>query len=235
MSAPVQTMAEETPVIDGSPLAGPYIGDINATHRFVHPRMFRSDFVEFFSKVHPAVPGILFVPVVGFFAWRSATLAGAPLMAGTLLGGFLFWTLMEYVLHRFYFHLAPTTNLRKWLYFYSHGIHHQYPDDYYRLLMPPILSVGAASLFYGLFALLLPATVVPGLFAGLLLGYLYYDYVHFATHHVKPPRAAWLSPIANLMKEQRRRHMKHHFQDHTKGFGVSMPLWDRVFGTLEDR
>ena len=100
---------------------------------------------------------------------------------------------------------------------------------------PPILSVGAGSLFYGLFALLLPATVVPGLFAGLLLGYLYYDYVHFATHHVKPPRAAWLSPIANLMKEQRRRHMKHHFQDHTKGFGVSMPLWDRVFGTLEDR
>ena len=231
----MESSIEDTPMVDGNPLAGPYIGDINATHRFTHPRMFRSGFMEFFSKVHPAVPGLMFLPVIGYFGWRSATTASIPLALGTLATGFLFWTLMEYVLHRFYFHLAPTTSLRKWLYFYSHGIHHQYPDDYYRLLMPPILSVGAASLFYGLFALLLPATAVPGLFAGFVLGYLYYDYVHFATHHAKPPRAAWLSPIANLMKEQRRLHMKHHFQDHTRGYGVSMPLWDYVFGTYGGR
>jgi sterol desaturase/sphingolipid hydroxylase (fatty acid hydroxylase superfamily) len=231
----VQSTVEETPVIDGSPLAGPFIGDINATHRFVHPRMFRSDFMEFFSKVHPAVPAFMFVPVIAFTAWRAAALGGAPIALGTLAAGFVFWTLTEYLLHRFYFHLAPTTTVRKWLYFYSHGIHHQYPDDFYRLLMPPILSVGAAALFYGLFALALPPAMASGLFAGFVLGYLYYDYVHFATHFAKPPRAAWLSPIANMMKEQRRRHMKHHFQDHTKGFGVSMPLWDHVFGTHEGR
>lgn len=222
-------------MIDGNPLAGPFIGDINATHRFVHPRMFRSDFLEFFSKVHPAVPAAMFFPLTGFFVWRAVGLAGAPVALGTVAAGFLFWTLTEYVLHRFYFHLAPTTAVRKWLYFYSHGIHHQYPDDYYRLLMPPALSIGAASLFYGLFAALLPAAAVPGLFAGFVLGYLYYDYVHFATHFAKPPRAAWLSPVAALMKEQRRLHMKHHFQDHTRGYGVSMPLWDHVFGTYGGR
>jgi sterol desaturase/sphingolipid hydroxylase (fatty acid hydroxylase superfamily) len=25
--------------------------------------------------------------------------------------------------------------------------------------------------------------------------------------------------------------MRHHFQDHERGYGVSAPFWDRVFGT----
>ncbi|MDB4930345.1 MAG: fatty acid hydroxylase [Myxococcaceae bacterium] len=229
----MQTTIEEIPTVHGQPLASPSIGDIEATHRFAMPRMFRNEFLEFFSKVHPAVPAAMYVPVTAFFAWRSVATAGALVAAATLFAGFMLWTLAEYLLHRFYFHIPPTTPVRKWLYFYSHGIHHQYPDDFYRLVMPPLLSAVPAAIFYAAFRATLPAAWVPGLFAGFAAGYLYYDYVHFATHHVKPPRAAWLSPIANVMKEQRRRHMKHHFQDHTKGFGVSMPLWDHVFGTHE--
>ena len=30
-------------------------------------------------------------------------------------------------------------------------------------------------------------------------------------------------------------HMRHHFQDDTKGFGVSAPFWDYVFGTPQRR
>jgi sterol desaturase/sphingolipid hydroxylase (fatty acid hydroxylase superfamily) len=26
-------------------------------------------------------------------------------------------------------------------------------------------------------------------------------------------------------------HMRHHFQDDERGFGISAPYWDRVFGT----
>jgi sterol desaturase/sphingolipid hydroxylase (fatty acid hydroxylase superfamily) len=30
-------------------------------------------------------------------------------------------------------------------------------------------------------------------------------------------------------------HMRHHFQDDTRGFGVSAPFWDRAFGTSQRR
>jgi dihydroceramide fatty acyl 2-hydroxylase len=68
-----------------------------------------------------------------------------------------------------------------------------------------------------------------------VLGYLGYDYIHFAVHHVRPPRAAWLAPVARWFKASRRRHLRHHFDDHARGFGVSTSLWDHVFGTHDAR
>ena len=35
-----------------------------------------------------------------------------------------------------------------------------------------------------------------------------------------------------LGKHLREQHMRHHFQDHRYGYGVSSPLWDVVFRTL---
>ena len=29
--------------------------------------------------------------------------------------------------------------------------------------------------------------------------------------------------------------MRHHFQDDERGFGISAPYWDRVFGTIARR
>lgn len=198
-------------------------------------RMFRSDFVEFFSRVHPVVPGMLFGPVALWFgraAFRSLSL---PLALLGLAGGALFWTLSEYILHRYVFHLAPTNAVSKFIYFQSHGIHHQYPDDFYRLLMVPPVSVPLAALFgYGFFRVL-PGGWAPAAFTGFLLGYLAYDYIHFAVHHLKPPRQAWLAPVARWFKAARRRHLVHHFDDHARGYGVSTGLWDHVFGTVAEK
>jgi sterol desaturase/sphingolipid hydroxylase (fatty acid hydroxylase superfamily) len=204
----------------------------DTVYRRTNARMFRSDFFEFFSKVHPAVPAILFLPV---FAWALrqsvGQLAWWQIVAG-VAGGVAFWSFTEYTLHRFYFHIPPTNAVTRWMYFYSHGIHHAYPDDYYRLVMVPAVSIPLAFLFYALFRAALPAEWVGAAFAGMVLGYLNYDYVHFATHHVKPPRSALLAPIAAIMKAQRKRHMKHHFDDHDTGYGVSTAFWDYVFFTV---
>ena len=233
--------SEEVPSTDTPPPARsvPMIaegsrGDIFAVYRFVNPRMFRSDFFEIFSKVHPVAPAILFIPVATYMLARAIQNGNVGLLPLLLLGGFFFWTLCEYLIHRFYFHIPPTNAVFRWMYYWSHGIHHQYPDDYYRLVMPPIISVPLALLFFGLFSWVLPPSTVHGAFAGFLGGYLYYDYVHFATHHVKPPRAAWLSTIAELMKRQRKLHMKHHFGDHTKGYNISIEFWDLVFETHDE-
>jgi len=198
-------------------------------------RMFRRRFFEFFSRVHPAVPAAIFVPVVAAFAWAAAGELEAAAAVGLLLAGGAVWTLAEYLLHRFVFHVPRRGPLTRWMYTTFHGVHHMYPDDALRLVMVPAVSIPLAFLFYGAFAALLPAAWAAAAFSGFTLGYLVYDYSHFATHFVRPPRAWWLAPVARVMMEQRKRHMRHHFGDHESGFGVSTGLWDRVFGTEDGR
>src|SRR5437016_13789116 len=69
-------------------------------------RMFESDFMEFFSRVHPATPLVLYLPVVGYMLymalWRQKL--SFLVVAGFFLLGVLLWTLLEYVIHRYVFH-----------------------------------------------------------------------------------------------------------------------------------
>jgi len=64
-------------------------------------------------------------------------------------------------------------------------------------------------------------------FSGFILGYLAYDYTHYHVHHHVPK--------TQFGKKLREHHMRHHFQDHRYGFGVSSPLWDAVMRTLPRR
>lgn len=208
---------------------GPEVEDPVFRHTIA--RMFRSDFIEFFSKVHPAVPAVIFLPVV-WLSLRASTSLPLYSIAAALAGGFFFWTFSEYVLHRYVFHLPLMGPVSKFIYFQSHGIHHQYPDDFYRLLMVPPVSIPLAGLFYGLFTLALPVGWATAVFAGFVLGYLAYDYTHFAVHFMKPPRSVWLAPFTLWFKAARRRHMVHHFDSHEHGYGVSTGFWDHVFGTV---
>ena len=89
--------------------------------------------------------------------------------------------------------------------------------------MPPSASIPLALLFVGLFQLLLPTDAAWALTVGFLGGYLGYDMTHYYVHHRRPK-----GPIGRRLREL---HMRHHFQDHTRGYGVSAPWWDRVFGT----
>ena len=86
------------------------------------------------------VPALIFVPVLAWPLWTSFPAVGLltlPLVAG----GLLFWSVTEYLLHRGLFHIAPTNPLSRIIYVYLHGIHHHYPDDHFRLVMVPIVSV----------------------------------------------------------------------------------------------
>ena len=206
--------------------------DDETVYRNTIARMFKSGFFEAFSKVHPIVPALIFVPIM-LWALVSGTQALGLLVIPAVLGGLFFWTITEYVLHRFLFHIAPTNLLSRIIYVYLHGIHHHYPDDHFRLVMVPAVSLPLALMFWSLFAAVLPATWVAGAFAGLAIGYLAYDYCHLATHHIKIPRGAWAKPLAAVLSGQRKRHLRHHFGNHDYGFGVSTGLWDHVFGTVD--
>ncbi len=186
-------------------------------------RMFRSNLLESLSKVPFYVPLLVYVPVIGFFAWKALFVvrmeAGA--FAGYFALGLLYWTLIEYVLHRFVFHYHPRSALGRRIHFIFHGVHHDYPNDAKRLVMPPSASIPLAVLFYLLFDALLPQHQLYAVFSGVVAGYLVYDMSHYAFHH-----ASFKNPVLRRLKQH---HMRHHYADPTRGFGVSSGLWDAVF------
>ncbi len=188
-------------------------------------RMFKSSFSEFFTHTHWSVPLFLYVPLITFLLWCSLVVFATPLshVFALIIGGVLTWTLTEYLLHRFVFHYEPKSEKGKRLHFIIHGVHHDYPNDSLRLVLPPIISIPSALVFYTLFFVVFGKVYVLPFFAGFGLGYLIYDMIHYAIHH-----APMRGKFALFFKTQ---HMKHHFKEPNALFGVSSPLWDYVFRT----
>jgi len=192
-------------------------------------RLFRSDFLEFFTHIHPLVVLLIWLPVGGYFAFLAVRDGSALSVVLGLVVGLFLWTLAEYLLHRFVFHFPPRSERQEKILFLFHGVHHAQPKCKTRLVMPPAVSIPLAALFYGLFwlvvdrALGLPAWLPP-IFAGFIAGYLVYDMTHYATHHFPMRR--------RLPKALKRHHMQHHYKTPNARFGVSSPLWDLVFGTM---
>jgi sterol desaturase/sphingolipid hydroxylase (fatty acid hydroxylase superfamily) len=187
------------------------------------PPMFESRFLDFFSRVHPAVPVLIFVPVIAALAVLSLQRESVLVTLALAAGGYGIWTLFEYWLHRVVFHFEPEDGLGARMHWIIHGVHHDHPNDPMRLVMPPAVSVPIAGLvflaFYGAFGLHSAAALGAGFYAG----YLVYDMMHYYLHHFRPH--------GRLGRFLRERHMRHHFQDHTRGFGISAPYWDEVFQT----
>jgi 4-hydroxysphinganine ceramide fatty acyl 2-hydroxylase len=193
-------------------------------------RMFKSDFLESLSKVHWTVPLYIFIPLIFFCIYRAFvyTPIGFLTFVELFFLGLFVWTLVEYIMHRFVFHYMPPD--KPWamrMHFIFHGVHHDYPSDAKRLVLPPSVSIPLATIFYFLFNAILPANNIYGFFPGFILGYLIYDISHYAIHH--------FNFKGNIWKKIKQHHMLHHYQDPEKGYGVSSPLWDKVFGSDFDK
>src|SRR5437016_8446884 len=186
--------------------------------------MFESDFMEFFSRVHPAIPLALYLLVVGYMLYVSIWQQKLSILAvaGLFALGILLWTPIEYLIHRYVFHYEPKTALGKQLHYIIHGVHHDYPNDARRLVMPPSISIPLAILFLALFAITL-GRFAPAVSAGFGFGYVCYDSIHYAIHHFAMKRGVWL-----WLKQY---HLRHHYRDDHVGYGISSPLWDYVFRT----
>lgn len=188
-------------------------------------RLFENDFLEALSRVHWTVPLWIFVPIILFLLFRGFYIYYLSITSSLLLvlSGLFVWTFIEYFLHRFIFHYMPKSEWGKRIHFLIHGIHHDYPKDSKRLVMPPSVSLPLAAFFFILFNTIINNAFVLPFFAGFLIGYLLYDITHYAIHHFNMHNKFWLA-IKN-------HHSKHHYQNPGLGYGVSQPTWDYVFGT----
>ncbi|XP_051126038.1 dihydroceramide fatty acyl 2-hydroxylase FAH1-like [Andrographis paniculata] len=189
------------------------------------PRFFESDFWEFLTLNHWWAIPVIWLPVVVWAFSRSIimglTTPHVLLMAGL---GIIFWTLVEYSLHRFLFHIKTKSYWGNTIHYLLHGCHHKHPMDSLRLVFPPAATAILLFPFWNLIKLFSTPLTTPALFGGGLLGYVMYDVTHYYVHHCHP--------TSQIPKNLKKYHLNHHFRVQDKGFGITSSLWDRVFGTL---
>ena len=190
---------------------------VSSPHRV---RLFKSERLEKLTLISPrtfAVSWAILLPLIAWTGWGSATLTNA---AALMVAGLLAWTLFEYVMHRYLFHLESRFAPVRWVVFLMHGNHHETPGDPLRGLMPLPVSVSVGAVLWVVsVAVLGPA----GLLLGFMTGYVIYDALHYACHQLPMRRG-----LGAVLK---RHHMRHHHIDEGGNFAISAIFWDRVFGS----
>lgn len=188
-------------------------------------KLFDNPILERLSRTHISVPLIVFAIYSTALIYWSVTHTTLSVLAtiGLFFAGVLAFTWVEYMVHRYLFHMGTYTQAREKLQYTLHGVHHEFPKDKDRLAMPPLLSITLATV------LLLVFRVVMGDFAfaflpGFLVGYALYLAIHYMVHAFQPPK--------NFLKALWVNHGVHHYKDGEIVFGVSSPLWDYIYGTM---
>ena len=159
-------------------------------------QLFRNGLVDrWLARAHPAFPALFFGPVAAAALATSWRLLGPAEALAAFLGGWLFFSLFEYALHRFVFHgNFPETTEGRVAWFLTHGYHHVYPNDADRLVLPPIGSLPLAALFVAAYLLALGPGLGLGAFAGTVVGYILYELG--ALRPAPPPAAHRLGRLA---------------------------------------
>jgi len=130
--------------------------------------------------------------------------------------GFITWTLLEYLIHRWIYHHVP--------YFAKmHSAHHVEPKS--PIGAPPIIGI---IIIFGLFYVPFSSSSVVlanGRTSGVLLGYCAYHLLYHAAHYWSPEPTSWLY-------RARHYHALHHYHSEHFNFGITTSFWDRVFGSV---
>jgi 4-hydroxysphinganine ceramide fatty acyl 2-hydroxylase len=201
------------------------IGRLDKPDNFGTVIMFDNPIMERISRTHISIPITMFLILAGISFYYAVTDTLISLGTGLLVffAGYIFFTFVEYMMHKYFFHMEPNTPLKDKLQYSVHGVHHDYPRDKDRLAMPPFVSAAYAAIAYLLFTLILGDYALYFL-PGFLVGYASYLGVHFIVHAYNPPK--------NFLKVLWVNHAIHHYKDPDIAFGVSTPLWDIILGTM---
>lgn len=191
-------------------------------------QLFSNPVLEKLSRTHIAVPLTIFFLYSAVLLYWSVTHTSLSWMIsiGMFVLGVLAFTWVEYMVHRYVFHMKTYTELRAKLQYTMHGVHHEFPKDKDRLAMPPLLSVTISTVLLLVLKVFL-GDMVFSFLPGFLVGYAAYLGIHYMVHAYQPPK--------NIFKFLWINHSVHHYKDGEVIFGVSSPLWDYIYGTMREK
>lgn len=199
-----------------------------------HLRLFGNPILESLTITPWYIVPLVWIPIITYLfklgARRYEDLTKEPATPGTVLLyvflGVALWTLCEYCLHRWLFHipLSGKSKAMIFMHFAIHGLHHKVPFDPRRLVFPPVPAACIAFTLYKVFSFVVPESSIILLVAGALLGYVCYDMIHYYLHYGAPQENSYFYHL-------KRYHNQHHFAHHDSGFGISSVFWDKIFGT----
>lgn len=189
------------------------------------PTLFQNSVLERLTHTNISYPLIIFTAVAVVLVYYGIVEKGfrTPMMVFLFFTGLFVFTFVEYIMHRFLYHIPATTDKMKKISYTMHGVHHDYPKDKSRLAMPPLLSLIIATVLFVVYRTFL-GDYVFGFLAGFLIGYAGYLGIHYSIHAFKVPN--------NFLKILWHHHSIHHYREDDRAFGVSSPLWDHVFHTM---
>lgn len=187
--------------------------------------LFKNRLLESLTRTHIAIPLIVFGLISAGLIYYgvSNSLVELIYILPLFIAGLLLFTLIEYIMHRYVFHLSPKSEKQEKFAYAVHGVHHDYPKDKDRLAMPIPLSLTLSALFFFLYRFIM-GDLVYGFLPGFLIGYAAYLWVHYMVHAFQPPKNFWKVLWVH--------HGIHHYKDPGNAFGVSSPIWDYIFGTM---
>lgn len=187
-------------------------------------QLFKNPILEKLSRTHIAVPVVLFFLYSAGLLYWNVTHTSLSLLTtiGLFIAGVLAFTWVEYVVHRYIFHMKTYTEARAKLQYVMHGVHHEFPKDKDRLAMPPLLSITISTILLLVFRVIMGDFVFAFL-PGFIVGYAAYISIHYMVHAYQPPK--------NFLKALWVNHSIHHYKNGEIVFGVSSPLWDYIYGT----
>ena len=197
-------------------------------HPVTENRVFQNPLLEKLTHTHIAWP-------LSIFYGLSVILLGYTFYFGILgtytgillwIAGFMLFTLVEYLIHRYTFHMDTDTPKKERLQYVLHGAHHSFPKDKTRLAMPPLVSVALATGFFLVYRLIMGNYGIP-FTGGFVAGYASYLCVHYSVHAFPPPK--------NILRHLWIHHALHHYQQPHSAYGVSSPFWDLFFRTMPER
>lgn len=195
----------------------------------VSPGIYSQRLLDRLTKMHFIIPFIVYIPVIIFFAVRAIVVKEISALHFLWLLPLItvFWSWLEYVLHKHFLHRRPDGTATVEIVNRIHEAHHDYPNDSFRLVVPLWVSVPGALVFYGLCRLIFGSWLVDAAFATLVFYYLVYEFAHISAHKINSKNS--------ILQKIKKHHLKHHFQDDQKGFGFTSTLWDIWFGTAFDQ
>jgi len=191
-------------------------------------RIFENPILEYFTKAPPIVSVVVYLSIclsLLIIGYQKEVVSSVWKACIIFAGAVFFWTFFEYFFHKYINHLDeyfPESKIAKSIAYSIHGIHHEYPRDKDRLIMPPVPGLIILTVLFTMFQLIMgPYLYI--FMPGFMTGYLVYTFVHYSIHK---------TPVPSYLTVQYRHHAIHHYKYPNKAFGVSTTVWDRVFGTM---